>query len=191
MVDNCAIRGVGTSAIIMAESLGPQLSLLSTLLLFVVSSLFSVNNGQSKGYWIKPVDPMTREHTILWLSLCLNSPATTTPLPPVPITDVSIIFSGTATAGESYSLECTVTVTGSTDQPTITWLGPMDNIITSGAVMTGSMSTLTFSPLAASHAGIYTCRATLDSAMAQHPGPSLNVQSEWYYDILLWLSLRF
>ena len=74
------------------------------------------------------------------------------------------------TAGESYSLECTVTVTGSTDQPTITWLDPMNNMITSGVETTGSMSTLTFNPLAASHAGIYTCRVvamsmTLDTNM--------------------------
>ena len=77
---------------------------------------------------------------------------------------VSITPSGDNTAGESYSLECTVTVTGSTDQPTITWLmGPMDNMITSGVMTAGSMSTLTFNPLAASHAGTYTCRATLGS----------------------------
>jgi hypothetical protein len=78
---------------------------------------------------------------------------------------VSITSSGTATAGESYSLECTVTVTGSTDQPMITWLDPMDNMITSGVVTTGSMSTLTFDSLSASHAGTYTCSATLGSAM--------------------------
>ena len=37
----------------------------------------------------------------------------------------------------------------------------MNNIVPSGMVTTtGSMSTLTFSPLAASHAGIYTCRVT-------------------------------
>ena len=56
---------------------------------------------------------------------------------------------------------CTVTVTGSTDQPDITWLGPMDSEVTAGVETTGSMSTLTFNPLAASHAGTYTCRATL------------------------------
>ena len=85
---------------------------------------------------------------------------------PVSITVSPITGSGTATAGESYSLECTVTVTGSTDQPTITWLmGPMNNMITSGVVTTGSMSTLTFNPLSASDAGTYTCRATLGSAM--------------------------
>jgi hypothetical protein len=75
-----------------------------------------------------------------------------------------ITSSGTATAGESYSLRCTVTVNGSDDQPMITWLmGPMNNVITSGVVTTDGMSTLTFNPLSASHAGTYTCRATLGS----------------------------
>ena len=92
---------------------------------------------------------------------------------------VSITPSGDNNAGERYSLECTVTVTGSNEQPIITWLmGPMDNMITSGVVTTGSMSTLTFNPLAASHAGIYTCRATLDSVM-DSASTTITVQSEW------------
>ena len=97
---------------------------------------------------------------------------------PVTVTVSPIISSGTATAGESYSLECTVTVTGSNDQPTITWLmGPMDNMITSGVVTNGSMSTLTFNSLAASHAGTYTCRATLGSA-TDSASRTITVQSE-------------
>ena len=76
----------------------------------------------------------------------------------------SITASGTNTAGEIYSLVCSVTVTGSTDQPTITWSGPMNNPVPSEMVTTtGSMSTLTFNPLSASHAGTYTCRATAGS----------------------------
>ena len=78
---------------------------------------------------------------------------------------VSITPPGTGTAGESYSLECTVNVTGSTDQPTITWLDPMNSTVSSGVLTTGSVSTLTLNPLAASHAGTYTCRATLGSAV--------------------------
>ena len=54
----------------------------------------------------------------------------------------------------------TRTTTALTDQPNITWLDPMDNEIMS---TNGSMSTLTFNPLTASAAGIYTCRATLNS----------------------------
>ena len=38
----------------------------------------------------------------------------------VAISMVSISPSGTNTAGETYSLECSATVTGSADQPTIT-----------------------------------------------------------------------
>ena len=84
--------------------------------------------------------------------------------------DVSITSSGTATAGESYSLECTVTVTGSDDQPTITWLDN-DTEITStatrmvsgitGSAGSGYSSTLMFTPLRASDAGTFICRATL------------------------------
>ena len=79
---------------------------------------------------------------------------------------VAISPFGKSIAGEGYSLQCTVTVTGSNDQPTITWLmGPMNTMITSGVVTTGNMSTLTFDPLSASHAGTYTCRATLGGAV--------------------------
>ena len=77
-------------------------------------------------------------------------------------TVISITASGTNTAGETYRLVCSVTVTGSTDQPTITWSDPMNNPVPSEMVnTTGSMSTLTFNPLSASHAGTYTCRATI------------------------------
>ena len=106
-------------------------------------------------------------------------PPPTTP-PPVTVTVSSIIASGDNTAGESYRLECIVTVTGSNDQPTITWLmGPMNNqmMISSGIVTTGSMSTLMFSPLSASHAGTYTYRATLGSAMDSE-SMTITVQSE-------------
>ena len=52
---------------------------------------------------------------------------------------------------------CSVTVTGSTDQPTITWLGPTSTL---GMVV----GNIIFDPLIASDAGKYTCRATLGSA---------------------------
>ena len=74
---------------------------------------------------------------------------------------VTITPSGDIFAGDGYSLMC-YTRTGLTGQPTITWLDPMDNQIMSTI---GSMSTLTFNPLAASDAGTYTCRATLGSVM--------------------------
>ena len=74
---------------------------------------------------------------------------------------VTITPSGDIFAGDGYSLMC-YTRTGLTGQPTITWLDPMDNQIMSTI---GSMSTLTFNPLAASDAGTYTCRATLGGVM--------------------------
>ena len=61
-------------------------------------------------------------------------------------------------------------------------MGPMNNMINTNAdgvtvVTTGGMSTLTFNPLAASHAGTYTCRATLGSAM-DSASTTITVQSE-------------
>ena len=104
---------------------------------------------------------------------------------PATINVAPITSSGSNTAGESYSLECTVTVTGSTDQPTITWMvnGAVISSTTTRMVsgITGSAgsysTTLTFNPLAASHAGTYTCRATLDSAM-DSASTTITVQSE-------------
>ena len=90
----------------------------------------------------------------------------TTQLPttqlPVDFTVSISLGSDTNIAGETYSLECSATVAGSTDQPTITWFDQMNNSTPSGMVtIMGSMSTLTFNRLAASDAGTYTCRATV------------------------------
>ena len=53
----------------------------------------------------------------------------------------------------------------------------MDSMITSGVITNGGISTLTFDPLAASHAGTYTCRATLGSIM-DSVSRNITVQSE-------------
>ena len=90
--------------------------------------------------------------------------------------NVSIISSGNNTSGSAFSLEC-FALTGQ-DHPTITWVDPMNNQITSGTVTTGSMSTLTFDPLSASDAGTYTCRATLGNAM-DSASTTITVQSEF------------
>ena len=95
-----------------------------------------------------------------------TSSATTTQ--PVPTTQSDVMISmpqitasGVNAVGQTYRLMCSATVTGSTDQPTYIWLDPINNLVPFGMVTTtGSMSTLTFSPLAASHAGTYTCRVT-------------------------------
>ena len=91
----------------------------------------------------------------------------------------SITPSGTNTAGETYRLVCSVTVTGSTDTPTITWLDPMGNQVSPDMLnTTGSMSTLTFSPLSASHAGTYTCRGTVEGVM-ESEATTVSVNSEY------------
>ena len=106
----------------------------------------------------------------------LDTPFTTPQ--PSPTVTITVTSSGSATAGENYTLECTATVTGSSDQLDFTWLmSPMNSKVTSGVVTTGSMSTLTFHPLAASHAGTYTCRAALGSAM-DSASRTVTVQSE-------------
>ena len=110
---------------------------------------------------------------IIYLGSCVLSP-------PSSITSViSLVIimpsHGTNTAGETYSLECSVTVTGSTDQLTITWLDGGGEISSSDSTRMVSatnmksdgiyMSILTFNPLATSHAGTYTCRALVGGAM--------------------------
>ena len=69
-------------------------------------------------------------------------------------------------------------MTVSNDQPTITWLDPMNNPVPSGIVTTADgMSTLTLNPLSASHAGTYTCRATVGNTM-QTKTMDVTVESE-------------
>ena len=70
---------------------------------------------------------------------------------------------------------------GSTEQPSITWLDPMNNQVPSEIISsTGGMSTLTYNPLSASHAGTYTCRATLDGATGTAT-EDITIQGEHIY----------
>ena len=89
---------------------------------------------------------------------------------------VSVTPSGDSdnTAGQMYILNCIVSVSGSAVQPTIFWLGGgAETDFATDTARTVSMtsgsdgsysSTLTFNPLAVSHAGTYICRATLGGA---------------------------
>ena len=102
--------------------------------------------------------------------------------------DVSITPSGTNTAGETYSLECSATVTGSTDQPTITWLVNGCEITSDSTRMVSTTtrnsehgsysSNLTFNRLAASRAGTYTCRAMVGRTL-EHATMDITLQSEF------------
>ena len=86
-------------------------------------------------------------------------------------------------------LVCSATVTGSTDQPTFTWLDPMNNPVFSGMVTTtGSMSTLTFSPLAVSHVGTYTCRVTAGGVTETQTTTLIVIDDSgsYYYFTSLW-----
>ena len=78
------------------------------------------------------------------------------------IVDISIITLGTNAAGETYHLECSISMTGSNDQPIFTWWDPMDDPVSLEMInTTDSVSALVFSPLATSHAGTYTCVVSL------------------------------
>ena len=91
------------------------------------------------------------------MTIYITAPTTT----PTPMVTVSITASGNNTAGETYSLLCSVTATS---KPTITWSDPTNKTILSDMVTaTDNTSTLTFNPLSASDAGTYTCTATLGS----------------------------
>ena len=84
-------------------------------------------------------------------------------LPSVDIA-VSITPSGINNVGETYSLECSATVNGSTDETNFTWLSPENSEVPSEMISTAAnTSTLIFSPLSTSLAGTYTCRVTLEN----------------------------
>ena len=112
-----------------------------------------------------------------------GEPSPTTPAATPSIT-VSITPTGTNTAGETYSLTCSATVTGSTSRPTFTWLDPTDNTVPSEMITTcGSVSTLTFDPLAASYTGTYTCTAAVaENAMTDTK--VVSVRSKWSKPVL-------
>ena len=94
---------------------------------------------------------------------------------------VSITAGGNPTLGQPYILTCNVTVaSGVTGTPTVQWVGPGSSapIVTGGDFTVSSTSsyTLTINPLRQSHAGQYTCRATVGgdtgtaSVMVNIPG---------------------
>ena len=99
-------------------------------------------------------------------------------LPPPSNISVSITPPGTVAAGQNYDLVCSVVVTGFTGQPTITWQDADGVPLTFSNKLTVSMtvnisddsysSTLTFTPLSVSDAGMYMCVAnTLELTQLQ------------------------
>lgn len=88
----------------------------------------------------------------------------------VPASDVLIytMTEGTAIVGDSYTIICTVTKPAALlATPDITWISPsghteIDNVTQTGNATVVSV-TAQFSPLLASHNGIYTCKVSLMS----------------------------
>ena len=81
---------------------------------------------------------------------------------------VSVTAGGNPTLGQSYSLTCNVNVaSGVNGTPTVQWMGPGSSTpITTGGDFTVTNTsttsyTLTINPLRQSHAGQYTCQATV------------------------------
>ena len=114
-------------------------------------------------------------------------------VPPNAIT-ATISESGTARAGMTYSLTCTVskTVDGLINSPTATWTTGGVAVTNGNGITVSTMATsetaisiLTFDPLRASHNGQYSCDGTLTSqALDKTLTPSmtmeLGVQSKLY-----------
>ena len=71
---------------------------------------------------------------------------------------VVITPSGTPTAGQTYSLNCSLT--GTTDPATYQWFH-------GNGTRLADVSQLGFSSLSVSEAGAYTCRATVGSVMVE------------------------
>ena len=82
----------------------------------------------------------------------------------LPLGGLFTVASGSPTAGESYTLECS---TG-TSEGTFRWLGPPDGrtpVVSSGSITISSsltISRLQFRPVQQSNNGSYVCSATAD-----------------------------
>ena len=80
---------------------------------------------------------------------------------------VSVTAGGNPTLGQQYTLTFNVSVASGLETPTVQWVGPGNStpIITGGDFTVSSTSpyTLTINPLRQSHAGQYTCQATVGS----------------------------
>ena len=98
-----------------------------------------------------------------------------------PITqNVEITPSGAKVLGQSYSLICGVTVTG-TENSSITYQWTKDN-----GTQVGTDRVLSFSPLRLSDAGRYTCQATVSPCnIIQMDTQDITLQSEFYNIIVL------
>ena len=101
------------------------------------------------------------------------------------IVDIGIIALGANVTGEIYRLECSISMTESNHQPVFTWLDSTGNPVPSEMInITDSVSTLVFSPLAASHAGNYTCIVSLQD-VSYNKTMMITVNGIYVFDIRL------
>ena len=105
------------------------------------------------------------------------------PIVPTLTVDATITSpTGPFTAGQSYTLTCTATVTGGgtlSPTTTITWIHPSGSVTSE----TGSSLNLSLNPLQVSDAGQYTCNVSVSSplltrAQSNTDTFTINVQSK-------------
>ncbi len=85
-----------------------------------------------------------------------------------------ISVTGTPTAGEMYSLMCTVEeeILGLTGEPVVVWMDSNGNVMEGNDITVMSsngMSTVTFNPLRLTNADTYTCTGSLQSPALSTP----------------------
>ncbi|XP_064386138.1 mucin-2-like isoform X3 [Halichondria panicea] len=95
---------------------------------------------------------------------------------------VTVMSTGTPTAGLSYSLTCTAELS-TTATPTFQWsqdgsvitVGGTRIIVGGGESTSPYTNTLTFSPIQQSHQGAYICQVTVDTVTASSPSTDVTV----------------
>ena len=103
---------------------------------------------------------------------------------------VSVTAGGNPTLGQQYTLTCNVSAASGSGTPTVQWVGPSSStpIVTGGDFTVSSTSpyTITLNPLRPSHAGQYTCQATVGgdngtaSVMVENiPGMCENIRAKY------------
>ena len=97
-------------------------------------------------------------------------------VPPAP--SVSIVSSGSSTAGLPHNLTCSATViAGLSSAPSVRWEGPevgQPGVEVSGESMSGPLS-LSFSSLLTNQGGVYTCTAMLSVPRATVQGTNTTI----------------
>ena len=101
----------------------------------------------------------------------------------LPAPAVATVEDSTVTAGDSHTLQCTVTeIPHLAVRPTVELMGPGSSSVV--ATVMGLMLTHTVDPVRTSDAGQYTCRASVDIPSASvdisgHSSSTLTVQSKF------------